>query len=283
MKLKNEIYSHAKSFIFRNGVLLLLTLLFAFGLKYHYSQACSDDLAWILRPTAGLVEQISRIQFEKEAHTGYVSHTHQIIIAPACAGVNFFIIAFCMAVFSGILHIKHRWLKFLWLTFSAASAYLLTIFANALRIILSIYSYNAGIYSAWITPQRVHRLEGTLIYFFFLCLFYMIIKKVIRYYHSKAAVRRTRDAEDCYLQSETVQWIWSGLIPLFWYVLITLVIPLLNAAYDGNEAQFVEHSGMVVSGCLIVLATLFLFQLGWNHIGYKIYGKHETKDPYRRR
>ncbi len=283
MKVINRRLSYGKSFIFLNGILLLLTLLFAAGLKYHYSQACSDDLAWILGPTAGLVEQITKIQFEREAKTGYVSHKHQIIITPACAGVNFFIIAFCMAVISSIVHIEHKWAKFLWLAASAVSAYLLTIFVNAIRIILSIYSYNADIYSTWLTQQRVHRLEGTLIYFFFLCLFYMIIEKVIRYYRLKAAGKRTSDAGDCFIPFETVRWILSGLIPLFWYVIITLVIPLLNAAYNGNEAQFVEHSWMVLSGCLIVLVTIFLFQIGWKYITHKINGNHKAKDPYRRR
>ncbi len=283
VKIKSKIFSHAHSFTFQNGVLLMVILLFTVGLKYHYSQACSDDLAWILGPTADLVEIISGIQFEKEAHSGYISYAHRIIIAPACAGVNFFIIAFCMAVFSGILQIRHRWLKFLWLTASAVSSYLLTIFVNALRIILSIYSYKADIYSGWITAQRLHRMEGTLIYFFFLCLFYMIIKKVIRYYRLKESARRTRGHRGRFIQSDTLRWMLSDSVPLFWYSLMTLVIPLLNASYNGNEAQFVEHSWMVISGCLIVLVTLSLFRAGWNHISYKIHGNHEAKDPYRRR
>lgn len=279
MNMKNKILRQSKSFILQNGVLLLLALLFAVGLKYHYSQACSDDLAWILGPTAGLVELTTGMQFERESHTGYISHESHIIIAPSCAGVNFFIIAFCMAALSGIPHIKHKRLKFLWLTGSILSAYLLTIFVNTIRIILSIYSYKADIYSFWITPQRVHRLEGTLIYFFFLCLFYMIIKKVIRYYRLEAAAKRTSEAGDCFIQSETMRSILSGLIPLWWYVLMTLVIPIINAAYNGNETQFVEHSWMVLSGCFIVLMTLFLLRLGWKHLGYTIHGNHEAKDP----
>jgi hypothetical protein len=102
MKMKQAKLRQGKIFVRGNWIFLLLTLLVAFGLKYHYSQARSDDLVWILGPTAVLVEQLSGIDFDKEAHTGYVNNEHRVIIAPACAGVNFFIIAFCMAVFCGI-------------------------------------------------------------------------------------------------------------------------------------------------------------------------------------
>jgi exosortase K len=248
---------------FINGIFLLLTLLVAVGLKYHYSQSRSDDLIWILGPTAGLVEHLSGIDFEKEAHTGYVNHKHRIIIAPACAGVNFLIIAFCMALFCGIFVIGSKRLKLLWVFISLASAYLLTLLVNALRIILSIYFYDVDIYSAWITPARVHRLEGTLIYFFFLCLFYRIIKKWLYHYCCRAALRQKDRPAGLEHRSKTLQRAYIGLIPLFWYGLITLGVPLLNGALRENGTRFAEHSGMVIAGCFVVLATVFLFQLGW--------------------
>ena len=248
---------------FINAIFLLLALLVAAGLKYHYSQARSDDLTWILGPTAGLVEHLSGIDFEKEALTGYVNHTHRVIIAPACAGVNFLIVAFCMAVFYGIFLIEPKWLKLLWLFTGLASAYLLTLLVNALRIILSIYFYNLDIYSAWITPARLHRLEGTLIYFFFLCLFYRIIKKGLYHYRCRAALRPKDRPAGLEHRLRTLQRAYTGLIPLFWYGLITLGVPLLNGALRENRARFAEHSGMVIAGCFVVLATVFLFQIGW--------------------
>jgi exosortase K len=176
-----------RAFISDNGIILLLTLFVAVGLKHHYSEAGSEDLAWILRPTAGLVERISGIPFEEEAHMGFVNYSRRINIAPACAGVNFLIIAFCMAVFSGVHHIQHKRLKWLWFAGALVSAYGLTVFINAVRIIISIYSYDADIYSGWLTQPRMHRLEGVITYFFFLCLFYRII----------AAVRRLIQSNSC--------------------------------------------------------------------------------------
>ena len=284
MKMNQAKPAQGKIFIRGNLIFLLLTLLVAFSLKYHYSQARSDDLVWILGPTAVLVEQFSGIDFEKEAHTGYVNNEYRVIIAPACAGVNFYIIAFCMAVFCGIPVIEPLRSMALWLAVGLISAYLLTLVVNALRIILAIYLYDVDMYSAWITPERVHRLVGTVIYFFFLYLFYRIIKKGLHSYRRRAlAAARPKSRPTVFFKAGSAYRLaLAGLVPFFWYSLITLVVPLLNGAAHDDGARFVEHSGMVVIGCLIVLAAVFLFQLGWWRLGNpikrvadkKVYGKH---------
>ena len=250
-----------KHFVLQNGIFLFLAAFLAVALKYHYSEARSEDLAWILWPTASLVEWISGIPFEEEAHTGFVSYARRVVIAPACAGVNFFIVAFCMAAFSGVPRILQQRLKALWLAASLISAYGLTVFANAVRIIISIYSYEADIYSRWLTPQRMHRLEGVVIYFFFLCLFYRIITAVFpmieRAQRESVAERGAADSLHRAL---------AGLVPLFWYGLITLAIPLLNSALAKEGSRFAEHGGTVISGCVAVLAVLLLVQWGWKSI-----------------
>jgi exosortase K len=278
-----------KHLVLQNGIFYMVVLLIAFGLKYHYSQARSDDLVWILDPTAGLVEHISGISCEKEVHTGYVNHEHRIIIAPSCAGVNFFIIAFCLVLFSFIHHLPRKRVKLFWLAIGMVSAYVLTILVNALRIISSIYFYNADIYCGWITPQRVHRLEGIVIYFFFLCLYYMIINKGIHHYCRRTAAKRKSANRSNLTQSDYLRWACAGLIPLFWYGLITLGIPLVNAAYRGRRIRFAEHSGMVISGCLVVIAAIFFLQMGWQRIGNTIkrltkkYIRYTTRVLYKSR
>jgi len=245
----------------QNGMFLLLVFSFSVGLKHHDSEAGSEDLAWILRPTASLVEQISGIPFVQESHTGFVNYARRIVIAPACAGVNFLIISFCMAAFSGLHHIRHRSLTWLWLAGAMAGAYGLTIFVNALRIILSIYSYDADIHSGWLTTQRVHRLEGVVIYFFFLWLFYWIITAVF-----PLIERAQRQSERERVRADSSRSALAALVPLFWYGLITLAIPLLNGAMTRDETRFAEHAGMIICGCLGVLAVIFLIQSGWKRL-----------------
>jgi exosortase K len=248
--------NESKVFIAQNFMFLLLAVVLAVGLKQHYSEASSEDLAWILRPTAALVEQISGIPFAEEAHMGFVNYSRRITIAPACAGVNFFIIAFSMAAFCGLSHIQVRRLKWLWLAGALVGAYSLTIFVNAVRILVSIYSYEADIHAGWLTPERLHRLEGVIIYFFFLCLFYRIITVVIQ-----GPQRESSDAQS--VRHDSLRWGLAALVPLSWYGLITLAIPLLNGAIAQDGARFAEHGGMVIAGCLAVLAILRLMRWRW--------------------
>ncbi|MBW2680103.1 MAG: exosortase K [Deltaproteobacteria bacterium] len=216
----------------------MVVLLMAVGLKYHYSHARSNDLGWILGPTAGVVEYISGIAFEKEGGAGFVNRANRIIIAPSCAGVNFLIIAFCMAAFSGLHRLNSFGLKIFWLGNSAAWTYVLTIAVNAFRIVTSIHMYNADIYYHGLTPERLHRIEGIFIYL-------------------------------CQYQDS----IGSGhapVVPLFWYLMISLGIPLLNRSYHKNGRQFVEHSLVILCVCMVVFLVVFLIQSCWGWIFRRI-------------
>ena len=259
-----------KSIGLKNAFLYLFVLLIAFGLKYHYSKAGSDALVWILAPTATLVEQISGIPFEYETRTGFVNSYYRVIIAPSCAGVNFLIIAFCMAAFCGLhLFQRHRD-KLLWMAFSGLNAYAVTLVINTLRIILSIYMYRINIYGGWVTPDRVHRLAGIVIYFFFLCLIYMIIHKGLQRFRRNCSTRQPGDTNTG--SARVVHFLRTSftMTPLLWYALMTLGVPLVNAAYIGNGTRFVEHIGMIACGCLIVMTTVFLIQWGWQHLKNRI-------------
>ena len=242
-------------------------LLVAMGLKYHYSRAGSDELAWILGPTAWVVEHVSGIPFEQETGTGYVSRDRWIVIAPACAGVNFFIIAFCMSAFSGLSLLRHSKFKGPWMALSAAGAYLLTVVVNAFRIWVSIWTLNADVYSKPMTPEMIHRVEGTFIYFFFLSLFYLVLRKTLRCFISFETRTTTRFPgikAKCSRKGD------SGLVPTFWYTLFCLGLPLVNRAYQKNGPRFVEHCLVVLSVCAVVFLMFFLIQLFYQRIADKI-------------
>lgn len=246
--------------------LYLGVFLVALGLKYHYSRAGSDDLGWILGPTSWVVEHICGIPFEHETGSGYVSLDYRIIIAPACAGVNFFIIAFCMSAFSGLSLLRHSAFKGPWVLSSAAGAYLLTVVVNAVRIWVSIWTLGADVSSKTMTPEMIHRVEGTFIYFFFLSLFYLILRKTLHWFiplESRTTTRWFRKNEKnpqkgpCFL------------VPLFWYTLFCLGIPLVNRSYQKNGTLFVEHGIVVLSVCAVVILLIFLIQLFYRRIADK--------------
>ncbi len=236
-------------------IIILFTIMIAIGLKYHYSQASTENLNWILSPTVGFVEQLSGITFEKETHTGFISKTHHFIIAKSCAGINFLIIVFCMLIFSRVQQIKPvgAGAKSLFFIKSVITAYFLTIIVNALRIIVAIYLFETDIYSdsGWLTRERLHRIEGTALYFFFLCLLYFgIVRRFNKnrtHYHGE-------------IKKEKSLWFSTGKTPLSWYLLVTLLVPLIRRSLNGNLSGFFEHSIVVIIIPITILLLFFLLK-----------------------
>jgi len=235
----------------------LLALLIAYGLKYHYSHAGSDDLIWVLRPTAFLVESISNIPFEKEVNTGFVNYNRQVIIAPSCSGINFMIIVFCLSVFSGLDTMKGLGYKNLWLGISLIFAYFYTLFVNTIRIIISIHSYETGLFQFLLTAEGLHRVEGILIYFASLYVFYVLLGKAIELILRRALKEKAPDVRTISYKKTLT----AGLTPVFWYCSLSLGVPLLNRAYQTESYEFVRHSAIVLSVCLLVFLAVFIVRI----------------------
>ncbi len=224
----------------------LMVFTVALGLKFHYSRASSDDLRWIIAPTAALCQLITSIEFEHETGGGYISRAHRIIIAPACAGVNFMIAAFLLAACAqGRRGRGSRWL--LGLIQGLALAYLATVLVNALRIVIAIYFIKTDFEYEWLTPERIHRLEGIVVYFTSLIAFYGLVHKI-------SAHRRHDDAN-------RQSWM-HGWAPYLTYSAIVLGIPLLKLAWRDNPHRFVEHL-ITVAGVSFLISLILGFTKRW--------------------
>jgi len=213
----------------------------AYGLKYHYSRASVDDLFWILSPTAGLVEWLSGVSFLYDPSKGFVDAVQGIAIAPACGGVNFLIIAFVMSFFSFEGRYETWKGRVLWLAVSFLLSYAMTLAVNSIRICVSIESITHGFHGGWLTQDRVHRIEGVVINFFFLAVFYAGMEQLTRLHDKRKSEGRAA---------------FTGLQPLFWYFLVALVVPVFTGNYREHGGHFFEHGLMVVVSSFVVLVLL---------------------------
>ena len=155
-----------------------------------------------------------------------------------------------MLIFTGFRSAKPVGAKILLFIRSIIIAYYLTIIVNALRIILAIYLFDADIYGGWLTREMLHRIEGTAIYFIFLCFLYFLLAARQSSNDGKPVARRAIKT------------------PLAWYLLMTLFIPLVRRSFHGNLSGFFQHS-LVVITVLIVILLLFsllksIFVRGYN-------------------
>ncbi len=236
-----------------NCLFYAMALLVAFGLKSHYSGAGFEDLAWILTPTAGLTETISGDAYEREENCGFINRDQGIIIAPSCAGVNFLIIAFCMAVFSFVHLFRETGAKLGWFCASAAAAYGLTIVVNSIRISISTILHGADIYSGWITYERIHRFEGVAVYFLFLYVFYMMIRRIV-----------VSDDKNGRFSSTTV--------PLLCYLTMAIGVPAANFAFRKNPALFAEHCIAVFSISVGLYLLILALRTGFRRTAHQSEG-----------
>jgi exosortase K len=227
--------------------LYALGLLVAYGFKSFYSRAGADDLGWVLGPTCRLVGMLTGISFQPESGAGWINHTHRMIVGPPCAGLNFLIIVFSTLYFSFLHRLEGLHRKLLWLGLSLGTAYALTLGTNAIRIIAATHLYQMDIYGDWITPARVHRLEGTLVYSFSLLAAYLTVDRIAGRFLfgvSPTPAAANRIAPE----------IRSALVPLSWYILMVVGVPLANRAYRRDGMLFAEHALVVLFVCLALLA-----------------------------
>jgi exosortase K len=199
----------------------------------------------MLGPTSRLADWLSRIDPIWESGVGYVDFSHGIIIAPACAGINFLIMAFGLAAFCGLVRIRRPLPLGFYLVGSLMGAYLLAVAVNSMRIAFSVYLYQADIYAGWLTIERVHRLMGVGLYLGALGLFFTGLQPIIsriceRFEHHRRQRHRILPA-------------W---LPFPWYILGAVGVPAVNVLIHDSPPGFGEH-------CVtIVLVVLGLWCLG---------------------
>lgn len=224
----------------------LLTVVVMLLLKRHYSLATAEQLDWVLAPTAGLVAWCTAASPVLENGVGYVDPAQGIIVAPACAGINFMIMAFGLAAFCGLNQIRRPAGQLVWLALAFATAYCLTLPVNAVRIALSLTLYQADIYTGWLTAERVHRLAGIGLYLGALWLLYLGLRRIIARFWGRF------DQQD---QLGLMRL--PGCLVVGWYLIGTLGVPLANGAWRRGASAFGEH-------CVtVVLASLALCSMVW--------------------
>ena len=156
------------------AVILSLTVLLAICVKLFYSTAGPVELKWILYPTTALVNVFSSIDFWFDPDKGYVAVGIPVVIGPGCAGLNYFVIALCMSVFSFVnRYQRSKVYLFLGLTMLT---YVVTLVANASRIIAGVMMLDLSERLNFAVSSTLHTVQGSLFYFIFLVAYFVALQ-----------------------------------------------------------------------------------------------------------
>lgn len=241
--------------VIKNLAAWLLMLVAAMTVKHHFSGADPADLAWILAPTAALVEGVTGLVFAPDPALGYVCPQARVIIAPACSGINFLIIAFAVTAIAGLARFRSLRAKAAWLIASAAIGYGATLAANTGRIVTAIWLNHADFYSAWASADSAHRMLGILIYLPGLYLIHHLAQRLVRTLAPTAV---------CCAQRPRV---FPNPLPLIVYGVVLLLVPLLNDAGRIADPLFISHALAVTGGALFIYALIAGIRLSFFMIG----------------
>jgi exosortase K len=135
----------------------------------------------LIAPTNYLIELITSSPAQYAAESGYFHKELNIVIEKSCSGFNFWILCFIMLAFLALNYCSSYKQKILVLPTALFISYILTIFANSSRIILSILGQNAA--NDFIHPRPhliLHNVIGTFVYLFFLIISYLVLNYILK-------------------------------------------------------------------------------------------------------
>lgn len=218
------------------GALVLVAFALALTLKRFYSEASAEALRFVLAPTTWLTAVVLGARFEFVPGAGYLSRELSVLIAPACAGMNFVIVAFLTlalgfgARFDGVRR------QMGWMLGALALAFVVTVLVNATRIVVSVRIAHAA--TSWLGSsfQAVHRLIGIGVYLIGLFVLCAAVDCALSRERGRGLLRPTWVALPCY----------AG---------VTVLVPLLRGA--ARNPGWTGHA-LAVSVAVTVCAALAL-------------------------
>ena len=242
---------------FSRILMVIISLAIALGLKYHYSHSRAEDLDWMLAPASCLVQKISGMKFEKMDDTGYADKETGIVIAPSCSGINFMIIVFCLSAYISLKSVNKISSAFIRVLFCISVSYVYTLMVNTFRILLSIHSLKTGLLQIWLSWKTIHLLEGIVIYFAFLLIYYSLLKRVISEGPDKHPSGGFRQIKEYFL-------------PMIFYCSVILLVPIVNHGGFPPVNGFISYAAIILVTCPAVIALFLMSRACCHYLIYKL-------------
>jgi exosortase K len=150
---------------------LAAAIVFALLMKWYYAHADAESLRWILAPVAWSVGALYRSPFTFVQGYGYASRELRFAIVPACAGINFLVVA-VGTLWCGTAHrVTGAARRCGWLLGGLVAAYLLTLLANTARIAVAVL---LQLHPIPLDAAQLHRVTGAVVFLSFLFAFHSL-------------------------------------------------------------------------------------------------------------
>lgn len=147
-------------------------------LKYWFLFATNSSLAFLLGPVDALVS-ISTAATSVPTAVGYYHPRLNIIIDKSCSGFNFWILCFLVFTYPALKYLDKALHKLLAIPAALVFAYILTIFVNTSRIVLSVFVRQQTPLALAGRHQLIHQAIGIVTNLSFLIMAYYFTEKIL--------------------------------------------------------------------------------------------------------
>ncbi|MBK5723041.1 exosortase K, partial [Dysgonomonas sp. Marseille-P4677] len=161
-----------------NYIFIIVCLAIFIGLKLVYPYLDTDFMRFLLTPTNKIVEIISGSKAIYNPTNGYFYPELNIVINKSCSGYNFWLISFLITTF--VLFKSEIIKKRQIIPLALLLSYITTPLVNTSRIIgymIMIDSKTTSITT--LETERIHQMEGILVYLTFLILIYISLNYIV--------------------------------------------------------------------------------------------------------
>lgn len=156
-------------------------------LKFWYNSASVDELSFILAPTSKILAFITNSETTFISGKGYLHYHTNIMLVKSCSGFQFGILCFAMLNWLLLSYTKSTAEKTCSIAVSLIIAYFVTIFTNASRILLALFSQKgAEIFISDQPHSFIHEVIGTITYITSLVLIYITVEYLLKNYKQPA-------------------------------------------------------------------------------------------------
>lgn len=149
------------------------------GLKLVLRNFDTQQLYFLLMPTAEIIETLTNSQSVFIENEGFYFSSLDTLINKDCSGYNFWLLSFLVFSFLLIRFSQSNLMKLLSVPAALLGAMFFTFFANSSRIYVSVILQKRNIFSGFISDSRLHDCIGIFMNLFFLVAVYWLMERVL--------------------------------------------------------------------------------------------------------
>lgn len=164
---------------FRNNTYYLAAIALFILLKFWMGTFDNNQMIFLLGPVNQIFGFIAGSDSIYSATNGFYHEGFNIVIDKSCSGYNFLLLCFLLLYFLVVKYMKRESMKWMMLPGALGLAFILTVFINASRILISSAIQQKLLTYLELDSGIIHESIGVVTNLSFLIIIYLVVEKLL--------------------------------------------------------------------------------------------------------